>query len=95
VWSPVTFAYERRGILDAGHVRFFTRRTFEKTVHDAGFEVVRRTSLGVPFEVLGRGGKRGVRRSARLLSALDHAAVSTWPTLFGYQFLAELRPRRR
>ena len=30
------FAYERRGILDAGHVRFFTRRTFAALVDDAG-----------------------------------------------------------
>jgi len=87
-----TFAYERRGILDAGHVRFFTRRTFTKLVRRAGFTTVRRRSLGVPFEVFGRGGRGGRRRLARVLGSIDRAAVVVWPTLFAYQFLVELRP---
>jgi len=88
-----TFAYERRGILDAGHVRFFTRRTFTKTVRGAGFEITRRKALGLPFEVLGRSGAGRARGSVRLLGSLDRAAVAIWPTMFAYQFLAELRPR--
>jgi glycosyltransferase involved in cell wall biosynthesis len=88
-----TFAYERRGILDAGHVRFFTKRTFEKLVRDEGFTVARRQNLGLPFEVLGRGGKTGARSSTKALAAIDKTLVATWPSLFGYQFLVELRPR--
>jgi glycosyltransferase involved in cell wall biosynthesis len=89
-----TFAYERRGILDAGHLRFFTRRSFAKMARECDFEIVRRRALGVPFEVLGRGGRRGALRSlARAASAVDRVATAAWPTLFGYQFLVELRPR--
>jgi glycosyltransferase involved in cell wall biosynthesis len=87
-----TFAYERRGILDEGHVRFFTRRTFAKLARDADFEIVRKRALGLPFEVLGRGGRTGARRATRVASGIDRVAVAVWPTLFGYQFLLELRP---
>lgn len=87
-----TFAYERRGILDAGHVRFFTRRSFTKMVRDCDFGIVRRRALGVPFEVLGRGGRAHSRHIARVISAADRTAAKLWPTLFGYQFLVELRP---
>ena len=87
-----TFAYERRGILDAGHVRFFTRRSLNRLVRSAGFDVVRRRSLGVPFEVIGRGGRAEPRRLTRVAGAIDRAAVAVWPTMFAYQFLVELRP---
>jgi hypothetical protein len=87
-----TFSYERRGILDAGHVRFFTRRTFRRMADDAGFEVSRQTAIGLPFEVLSRGSVSGASKASRVLSTIDRVAVATWPTLFAYQFLSELRP---
>jgi hypothetical protein len=89
-----TFSYERRGILDAGHVRFFTKRTFEKVVREEGYTIARRQNLGLPFEVLGRGGKQQTKASARMLGAIDKTLVAAWPSLFGYQFLVELRPDR-
>ncbi|MET1001560.1 MAG: bifunctional glycosyltransferase/class I SAM-dependent methyltransferase [Acidimicrobiia bacterium] len=88
------FAYERRGIFDAGHVRFFTRRTFAQLVANAGFEIEREQPLGLPFEVLGRGGRDSAGRASRALGRVDRAAVTVWPSLFGYQFLAELRRAR-
>jgi glycosyltransferase involved in cell wall biosynthesis len=87
-----TFAYERRGILDAGHVRFFTRRSFERLARESGYEIARVRALGVPFEVLGRGGRGGRSIAARALAAVDRVAVALWPSLFAYQFLVELRP---
>jgi glycosyltransferase involved in cell wall biosynthesis len=87
-----TFAYERRGILDAGHVRFFTRRTLHRLVNDAGFDISREQPLGLPFEVLGRGGKGRGGGVARVAAVIDRVAVALAPSLFAYQFLAELRP---
>jgi 2-polyprenyl-3-methyl-5-hydroxy-6-metoxy-1,4-benzoquinol methylase len=95
-WYPRTrvalgrFDYDRRGILDAGHVRFFTRRSFERLVGNAGFEIVRRSVVGLPIEALERGGHRpsGI---ARLVGSIDRKAAEVWPTMFGYQFLYELR----
>jgi glycosyltransferase involved in cell wall biosynthesis len=96
-WYPRTrvaigrFDYDRRGILDAGHIRFFTRRSFERLVEKAGFEVVRRSVVGLPIEALERGGHRP-SGLARFVAAVDRKAADVWPTMFGYQFLYELRP---
>jgi glycosyltransferase involved in cell wall biosynthesis len=89
------FDYDRRGILDRDHVRFFTRRSFERLVVDGGFRVVRRSGTGLPFEVVDRGGnghEAGSGSVARALSRIDRAAVAARPQLFAYQFLYELVP---
>ncbi len=85
------FAYERRGILDRGHLRFFTRKTFRSMAQDCGFVVTRAAAVGVPFEVLERGGS-GAPRNVLLRGAqrVDKLATATWPTMFGYQLLFEL-----
>jgi 2-polyprenyl-3-methyl-5-hydroxy-6-metoxy-1,4-benzoquinol methylase len=89
------FDYDRRGILDKDHVRFFTRRTFERLVTDAAFRVVRRSGTGLPLEVIDRGGNGQEAGSAvptRMLSRVDRAAVAVRPQLFAYQFIYELVP---
>jgi glycosyltransferase involved in cell wall biosynthesis len=85
------FDYDRRGILDTGHLRFFTRATFERMVARTGLRVRRRSTAGLPVEVAERGGV--VPASVeRLIGRVDRAGVVLWPTLFGYQFLFELEP---
>ncbi|MGG5257278.1 glycosyltransferase [Phycicoccus avicenniae] len=87
------FDYDSRGPLDRGHVRFFTRRSFEKLVRDCGLRIVERDVVGVPVDVLDRG-RAGDRRVdvARAVGSVDRAAVRGWPTLFGYQLLYRLEP---
>jgi glycosyltransferase involved in cell wall biosynthesis len=85
------FDYDRRGILDAGHLRFFTRATFERLVDRVGMRVRRRSTAGLPVQVAERGGD--VPDSAeRMVARVDRVGVILWPTLFGYQFLFELEP---
>jgi glycosyltransferase involved in cell wall biosynthesis len=85
------FDYDRRGILDVGHLRFFTRATFERLVDRVGMRVRRRSTAGLPVEVAERGGD--VPDSAeRFAARVDSIGVTLWPTLFGYQFLFELEP---
>lgn len=89
------FDYDQRGLLDSGHVRFFTRRSFEKLIHESGLRIVERRTVGSPFDVLGRGSDDGKanRRLAQVASKVaivDRAATRLWPTLFGYQFLYRL-----
>jgi hypothetical protein len=84
------FDYDQRGPLDRGHVRFFTRRSFERLIANAGLRIVERRTVGSPLDVLERGGSSLVGRVARTASAVDRAAVRAWPTLFGYQFLYKL-----
>jgi hypothetical protein len=86
-----TFDYDQRGPLDHGHVRFFTRRSFERLVAQCGLRIVERRTVGSPFDVVKRGaaGSR-LGRTVEKVAAADRAATRVWPTLFGYQFLYRL-----
>lgn len=98
-WYPRTrvaigrFDYDARGILDTGHLRFFTKRSFAHLVERAGWRICRTEGIGLPLGVVERGaggvpdepgGLRG------LVGKLDHTAVTLRPQLFAYQFLYEL-----
>jgi glycosyltransferase involved in cell wall biosynthesis/SAM-dependent methyltransferase len=85
-----TFDYDRRGILDEGHLRFFTRRGFLRTVREAGLVLDELSYTGLPLGVLQPGVRRSVKRVVR---AIDRALVRLRPTLFGYQFVATLHTR--
>lgn len=98
-WYPRTrtalglFDYDRRGILDDTHVRFFTRRSFERTARAAGYNVKRIGYTGLPFDITSRGGS-GTILSAFLkpFELIDRVLVNIRPQFFAYQFLYELRP---
>lgn len=88
------FDYDQRGPLDHGHVRFFTRRTFERLIEQSGLRVVEAETVGSPFDVLARGAAESrLARAAARVAAADRAATRAWPTLFGYQFLYRLERR--
>jgi len=98
-WYPRTrvalgrFDYDRRGILDADHVRFFTRRSIERLVTRAGLRVQRREALGLPIDVAARGVGSGPPGGVvDIVRRVDHLGVVVRPTLFAYQFLYELAP---
>ena len=92
-WYPRTratfgrFDYDQRGILDATHLRFFTRRSIRKLVERSGFTVRRIEPVGLPLDALGLEGSTG-----RLVRLIDQFLVNLWPTMFGYQFLVEATP---
>ncbi len=79
------FDYDQRGILDNGHVRFFTRRGFLRRLRSAGFTVVREEATCLPFEVLTR--RQGA--ITRMLRLGDRIGVALRPTVFGYQFVCK------
>jgi len=89
------FDYDRRGILDRGHVRFFTRRSFERMAARAGFRVRRHEALSLPLEVPWRGARPAAswREVVSVLRWWDRLGVALWPNLFAYQFLYVLEPR--
>ncbi|MDZ7732907.1 MAG: bifunctional glycosyltransferase/class I SAM-dependent methyltransferase [Acidimicrobiia bacterium] len=89
------FDYDRRGILDRGHLRFFTRRSFTRLARRCGYRVVRLEPTGLPLEISGRGGadQAGSGSLARWAGRLDRVGLTVWPDLFAYQWVFELQPR--
>jgi glycosyltransferase involved in cell wall biosynthesis len=81
------FDYDRRGILDEGHLRFFTKRSFMDLVQRNGWHTVSDNVVGTPIDLLTK--STFLRRITR---AVDAVGLRAAPTLFGYQFLFELRP---
>lgn len=84
------FDYDERGPLDRTHLRFFTRKTLERMIGECDLEIVRRDVVGAPIDILGP--EIGIpRKVSRAWTALDRRLARLWPTMFGYQFLYELR----
>jgi 2-polyprenyl-3-methyl-5-hydroxy-6-metoxy-1,4-benzoquinol methylase len=81
------FDYDRRGILDETHLRFFTRASLRRTVTSAGYDVLDITSTGAPFWSVMGGGPL-----ARALGGMSRMLTRIRPTLFGYQHVALLTP---
>ena len=96
------FDYDRRGILDRGHLRFFTRHSVERMLRRHGLVIRERRAVGLPFGVVARGaGPAGSVAAAGLapkvgaaVAALERRAAARWPTLFGYQLLYLVHARQ-
>lgn len=79
------FDYTERGILDRTHLRFFTRRTLDRLLEDAGLVPVRRTATPVPlYQVVP---SRWHGRTLAAVHALSAAAARTLPSVLGYQLV--------
>jgi hypothetical protein len=82
------FDYDRRGILDETHLRFFSRRSLLRSVRASGIEVLDMRYTGLPFDVL----SRGKSLPSRFARRVDRFLLRLRPTLFGYQFVLRARP---
>ena len=83
------FDYDRRGILDSQHVRFFTRRSLLKMAARSGWRCETVVPVGLPFEVVERGGRPGLAgRLRRSVGRVDRWLSQKWPNLFAFQFVA-------
>ncbi len=72
------FDYESYGILDEGHLRFFTEKTAKKLIIDAGFEIYK-------FDV--------TVGDVNRLAELFHSFGLMRPNLMAYQFLIIARKK--
>lgn len=92
-WYPRTrvvlgaFGYDRRGILDDTHLRFFTRATLRRLVRAAGLDILEERATGLPLGAPAADGSR-----ASVVRRLDERLVRLRPTLFGYQHVLRLTP---
>jgi SAM-dependent methyltransferase len=79
------FEYTDRGILDRGHLRFFTERTLRGLVTAAGLVIVRRAVTPVPLHrvVAPRWHSAGLDA----IQAVGACAARALPRLLGYQFV--------
>jgi 2-polyprenyl-3-methyl-5-hydroxy-6-metoxy-1,4-benzoquinol methylase len=85
-----TFGYDRRGILDETHLRFFTAKTLRTLFRSHGLDIAELRHTGLPFDVL----TRGDTQLARVARRVDHALVRARPTMFAYQFVVRAKPHR-
>src|SRR5215469_2404072 len=70
-----TFGYDRRGILDETHLRFFTAKTLRTLFTSHGLDITELRHTGLPFDVL----SRGDTQLARVARRVDHALVRARP----------------
>ncbi len=93
-WYPRTrtllglFGYDRRGILDETHLRFFTRATLRRLVRASGFDILEEHATGLPLRTISDADGRRLRIARKV----DRALVRIRPTLFGYQYILRLTP---
>jgi 2-polyprenyl-3-methyl-5-hydroxy-6-metoxy-1,4-benzoquinol methylase len=79
------FDYADRGILDRTHLRFFTRRTLDAFMAEAGLRVLRRAVTPVPLHQVVPTRWHG--RTLGTIHAASAAASRAWPRLLAYQFV--------
>ncbi len=89
------FDYDRRGIFDSGHLRFFTQLSFKRMVASAGYQVVDQRGVGLPLSVFERGASN---EESNFVSALSNflksifvissnTAINLWSSHFSYQMV--------
>ena len=81
------FDYSERGILDATHLHFYTRKTFLKMLRKVGLLVQDLQAAPIPLDLVSPFFINHPFGKAIffLLAHLTHI----WPTLFGYQWVAK------
>jgi 2-polyprenyl-3-methyl-5-hydroxy-6-metoxy-1,4-benzoquinol methylase len=87
------FDYDRRGIFDKGHLRFFTKISFSRLLAACGLKIVSYSAVGLPLSVFKRAssGKADniqvFKTLKSLLGDLQTVLTKFYPELFGYQFI--------
>lgn len=82
------FDYTNKGIMDRGHLRFFTRNSAERLFADAGLRVIEKRTTPVPWEnVIPPDFARSVRNT---IEKGDYFLSRLAPNVFAYQHVFEL-----
>ena len=81
------FNYGPRGILDEGHLRFYTRDTLRSLIETGGFRVLQISGTNLPFELVLE--SRHQHPAVRAIDETYAQCVRGWSRMFAYQFIAE------
>ena len=85
------FDYQPVGIMDATHLRWFTRRSLFRLFTQADYRIVEtQASAGTWMQVYQVPPWQWIPR--RVLRKVLHGAARTWPTLFGCQYVIRAEP---
>jgi glycosyltransferase involved in cell wall biosynthesis len=82
------FEYTNRGILDRGHLRFFTRTTAERMFGELGLRVRQRQVAPTPWENVMPPAARAVGAA---VEKVDYTLSQALPNVFAYQHIFELQ----
>ena len=86
------FDYDQRGILDRGHIRFFTRRSILSMLRHTGFTVIRQHATGLPLEGLTK--RDGpMLRAVRMIDRIADLACGPPSSAINSSFTARLGRR--
>ena len=82
-----SFNYAERGILDNGHLRFFTLKSAREFIRDCGFKITAEIPTPPPFELVVKN-----RLLSVFLAGLYYPFAKVFPGLFAYQFIFVAEP---
>lgn len=86
------FDYDSKGILDHTHLRFFTRRSFQKLAQQSGYSSKVFANTGVPFELIRTKQSSPFKTSIMLVRQIEKLLIRLRPQIFSYQFVLRLKP---
>ena len=85
------FRYRDRGILDATHLRFYTKKTIHEEVERAGFDIVATRGSSIPIRLIL---PRATPEAALRIGEKSVSGVTRlWRSLFAYQIILVARRR--
>lgn len=79
------FNYGEKGILDKGHLRFYTLDTARQLLFRSGYILSLTKPTSLPFEVIFE--STGKSRFLRLIDKIYYGLAKIWPRMFSYQFI--------
>jgi len=83
------FDYTERGILDATHLRFFTRKSFVTLITFENTRIEKLSATPIPVEVIIPLLTRN--RAGQMIQSIWHLPAMLFPRFFGYQHLCILK----
>jgi len=86
------FDYDLKGILDRTHLRFYTKRSFQRMAKSCGYTLSPAKSTGVPVEQILTSRSLSALILIRIYSLIEKLFIQLRPQMFAYQFVYELTP---